>query len=399
MKTWIGLATSLLSTAAWGATLDWAKLETQARSMTLDRFHHLLSTVYSPDGGMIDYLQFDHSTVRVFSTRDHAEPPLATLAFSETPDAPAPWWTGGTPDEPLRGLRVALDPGHIGGAWSRMEERFFLVDRADWPVMEAALNLEVMDMLIPRLEELGAIVLPTKSTFDPVTPLRPEDFLEQAEREIGTYTRFPHLPERLRESARQDAIRKRAERLFYRTAEISARARYLNQELNPHLTLAIHFNATGYGDEKTLYEENGLVIFIHGNYLANEVASDEQKFFLLCKLLQNQHELELELAQHLVKGFVEHTGLDPAYRVRGGVMIPVGADDYIYARNLAANRQFSGPVLFLEPYFMNNRIIYQRIQAGMYDGEMKFDNQLMINIFQEYVNAVIDGLLHFTRSR
>ena len=30
---------------------------------------------------------------------------------------------------PLSGLKIALDPGHIGGEWAKMEERWFKVGR------------------------------------------------------------------------------------------------------------------------------------------------------------------------------------------------------------------------------------------------------------------------------
>jgi N-acetylmuramoyl-L-alanine amidase len=43
-------------------------------------------------------------------------------------------------DKPLNGLRVAIDPGHIGGPWAQMEERSTRY-HGSAPVQEGDLNL------------------------------------------------------------------------------------------------------------------------------------------------------------------------------------------------------------------------------------------------------------------
>jgi len=167
----------------------------------------------------------------------------------------------------------------------------------------------------------------------------------------------------------------------------------VNKEIKPDLTLCVHFNATGYGDEKTLYEKNGLAFFVHGNYLPGEVRLEEQKYELFRKLLERSHDQELALTKNIASAFIDATALPPAYRsAQTDTMRRMGTD-YVYARNLAANRKFHGPVIFLEPYFMNNRTVYARIQAGDYEGEKEVDGELFPSIFREYAGAVVDGLL------
>src|SRR2546425_291980 len=51
---------------------------------------------------------------------------------------------------PLAGLRIALDPGHLGGKWAKMEERWFKVDDSR-PVQEGDLALRVARLLASRL--------------------------------------------------------------------------------------------------------------------------------------------------------------------------------------------------------------------------------------------------------
>jgi len=370
---------------------DWQKLEPYQNTISAETFTRLVRELYAPDGALIPYLSYRENRVRVYSDESQTGEPLFELAFAQQ-DRPLTGKRG-----TVAGLRIALDPGHIGGAWSRMEERFFLVDREkDWPVQEAALNLYVARLIRDRLTAAGASVMMVKDDFEPLTPARPDQLLLQETNTPASNPRFGHLPELFSMSSRLDALRKKTEQQFYRTEEIAARARRINHEIKPDLTLCIHFNATGYGDEKKLYDENGLAFFIHGNYQAEELEDDTQKHFLLSKLLERSHETERGVAESIATRFASSTGLPPAYDLEpGGVMHPIGTNKYLYARNLAANRQFRGPVVFLEPYFMNNRIVYQRIQAGDYEGMRDIDGASFPSIFREYADAVAEGVVSY----
>jgi N-acetylmuramoyl-L-alanine amidase len=374
---------------------SWNKLDVHQKTITADTFNRLLNDVYAPDGGLIPYLRYDTASAALYSTAAQTGSPIFVLTFAGS-NAPLAEKKIGGKHGPLQGLRIALDPGHIGGAWSRMEERYFLVDRErDWPVQEGAINLYVARLLRDRLDEAGAEVIMVKDNLEPMTPLRPDELLRIAGQLPPPDPRFNHLPDLLVESSRRDAQRKAVEKQFYRRAEINARADKINREINPDLTLCIHFNATGWGDEKTLYEENGLVFFVHGNYQAGELVDDEQKYFLMSKLLERSHDQELGVTRSIADAYVAATELPPSYTVESGNMIPMGTNHYVYARNLAANRQFLGPVVFLEPYYMNNRTVYARIQAGDYDGEREIDGKKYPSIFREYADAVAAGLIAY----
>lgn len=381
------------------AQTNWSDLAAFHETVSADTFSRLLAEVYAPGGGMIPYLRYVEGGVAIYDDKAQSGDPLFTLRFAPE-DRPPPVKPVGRDGAPLHGLRVALDPGHIGGAWSRMEERFFLVDRErDWPVQEAALNLHVAHLLSNRLAAAGADVVLVKDDFEPMTDVRPDLLMTNDTPLPPADPRFAHLPAVFAESSRHDARRKALERQFYRNAEIAARAEKLNRELKPDLTLCIHFNATGYGDEKTLYDENGLTFFVHGNYQAGELANTTQKWFLVRKLLERSHETELGVTRAIATAFAAASGLPPSYRVGpGGVMHPMDDAQYVYARNLAANRQFLGPVIFLEPYFMNNRTVYARIQAGDFDGEQVIDGATYRSIFREYADAVAEGIIAYYTS-
>jgi hypothetical protein len=311
---------------------------------------------------------------------------LFTLYFSPSASSVIP--------HPAFFKRIALDPGHIGGEWARMEERFFEHGK-DRPVQEAVLNLTVARLLKTRLEAAGAQVFLTKNNFDPVTDKRPENFRAQAEQEIAALTRFDTFPPLERQAARADAIRKRAELLFYRSSEIAARASLLNEKIKPDLTICLHFNAVEWGDCQSLVDDNRLVVFVHGSYLASELKDDEQKLRLFSKLLERSHPAELMVAEAIATAMAGATKLPPVEYGPSSGSIRVGDNPYVFARDLAANRLVNGSVVYLEPYYMNNRVVYQRIQLGDYEGTRDVNGVPMKSIFREYADAVADGLKKF----
>src|SRR5690606_18145787 len=107
----------------------------------------------------------------------------------ELPPAPPP-------AGPLSGLRVAIDPGHIGGVWAEMEERSFRIDDRP-PLREGDLTLRTARILKPMLEDLGADVHLVRRSAAPVTTLRIEDLEEEARQALAAAGRDPS-PEAVR---------------------------------------------------------------------------------------------------------------------------------------------------------------------------------------------------------
>jgi N-acetylmuramoyl-L-alanine amidase len=342
----------ILGTAV--AHADWPALERFQGTMTRTEFAALLTNVYCPSGAITNYLTYGRNTVTLA--------PNFTLRFADAPPAPAP----------VKLRRITLDPGHIGGAWARMEERWFQRG-SDRPVQEAELNLNVARLLDRQLTAAGFAVSLTKTNFEPVTAQRPDDFRARAEQEI------PASPD---EAQRADAVRQRQEMLFYRSAEIEARARLVNEHHRPDLVVCLHFNAVAWDECQSLVDDNRLVVFVHGNYLPAEVADEAQRYRLFYKLLSRSHAVELPVAETLAEALAAATGLPAVEYAPGGPAARVGANRYVYARNLAASRLFDAPVVFLEPYYMNNRQVYERLQKDP-------------GIFREYADTVFNGLVRF----
>ena len=203
-----------------------------------------------------------------------------------------------------------------------------------------------------------------------------------------------------RPGAPETEIARFAARLSYRTAEIRARARIINRDgpFRPDLVLCLHFNAERWGapDDPRFSPRNHFHIILHGAYMAAEIAHDDERFELLHKLFQGVHLEEAAVAREVAKAFTEHTGL-PAYRYPlDAPAIRIGPA--LWARNLLANRLYRCPVLFLEPYVMNNREVFERVQTGDYEGLREVAGRMRKSLYREYADAAVAGLVNYYRS-
>ena len=179
-----------------------------------------------------------------------------------------------------------------------------------------------------------------------------------------------------------------SELLFYRTAEIQERARLVNDELKPDLVLCLHYNAEGWGDPKNpqLVPKNHMHVMVNGSYSAAELGLDDVRYSMLVKLLSRCYAEELPVAEHIADSMAAATGLPP-YQYITPNAIRVGNNPYVWARNLLANRLYECPVVYIEPYVMNSQEVWDRVQAGNYDGtaDDRWEGK------GEYLPGVLDG--------
>jgi hypothetical protein len=112
------------------------------------------------------------------------------------------------------------------------------------------------------------------------------------------------------------------------------------------------------------------------------------------KMSEGSSDIESEVAADIAAVFKQRTNLPPVeYGDSATTRMVIPDNYYVVARDLAANREYDGPVVCTEPYFMNNRVVYQRLLAGDYDGQQTFDGKKYGSIFREYADCVTQGLL------
>ncbi len=372
----------------------WGNLDKYQESITRDDFLDLLGSVYAPGGAWKPFITVGDRSAQIQTSLGR---PRYELRFAPAQGLikPAPrYWRAkaqlpARPDgKPLNGIKLALDPGHLGGAWAKMEERWFEIGDQR-PVTEGDLTLAVAKLLVPRLQDLGATVYLTRRKAGPVTSQRPDRLKKTAVASLADKE----------EAVTPDAIRDESERLFYRVSEIHRRADLVNERIRPDLALCLHFNAEAWGDEThpTLTDKNHLHLLVTGAFAGKELVYDDERFAMLQKLLSRAYREELAVSESIAASLAKATGL-PAYRYEANNAIKVGAGSFVWARNLLANRLYQCPVVYVEAYVMNSRAASARIEAGDYEGTRAVDGRMQPSIFREYADGVVAGLVAYYSS-
>jgi hypothetical protein len=397
-------------------TPNWSSLAAYQQTITRQEFTRLVNQVYSIDGAFWNYTDIDDKRVIIYSDTAKRNP-LFTLNFapSDAASAPLPYKyktqaTSTNPAQPLKGIRIALDPGHIGGDWAQLEARYFRLDD-DPPVLEAKLNFITCQRLAERLQADGAEIIWAKRDYEPVTHLRPDDLHREAiaalaGRPVSSSGFIPSflfgLPQahaqnrRPTQAAAESRVNNEADLLFYRVAEIRARGDVVNKQ-HPDLTICVHYNADDWGDpdHPTLTGHSRLVIFVNGAYEKSELAYDDYKYDMLRKLLDRtavQEERGCALVgQSMLDTFKYPSEIYPvAYSAKHVTDVPS-----VYARDLLANRIYHGPVIYCEGPYMNAPDAYYRIIAGDYLGMRTIKGQSVPSIYRDYAASVERGILKY----
>lgn len=393
-----------------GARPKWSVLEKYQETITRDEFTHLINDVYCSHGFADDLFKIDNDSARILTNR--AAQKYFTLRFAADSESrksvprlwhPAKSLPRGRIDKALSGLRIALDPGHLGGKWAKMEERWFRVGDSA-PVTEGDMTLRVARLLAPRLHALGAKVFFVRSRTEPVTTKRPDDFRELAKK-ILIKNGVPQPRADVldpKDAAKNQTIRWQSEILFYRYSEIRRRAVLVSTKLHPDMVLCLHFNAESWGepDNPTLIDNNHLHLLVNGSYLKDELEFDDERFEMIRRLLSRAYDEELPLSENVAGSLARETRLPPYQYPTTLTTTKVGATGYVYARNLLATRLYRCPVIYCEPYVMNSRDAFARIQAGDFEGARDINGAQRKSIFREYADSVLNGLVdYYSRAR
>lgn len=381
--------------SALGHAPQWELLDGYQHSVSRADFIDLMSSVYSVGDYWKDWFKFEEDHVWI-KTHGSDESKTYKLAFKseEVEVKPIKFWRTkleleARPESaPLFGIRIAIDPGHIGGDYAGIEQRRFILKDGVPPIQEGNMTLSVAELLMDQLESLGATVHLVRDKNRPINPLRPQDYYGYAESKLQSN----------KSVVTEQSVKREAEKLFYRNGEIRARASFVNQELKPDLVICLHFNADAEPEPEkpSLYEKEHFHMILNGAYTQGELAHDDERFQCVLKILQGNHAEEAKLAAAAAASFHAESGLVAyQYEPNSSRAVNVNGNPYLWGRNLMANRLYDCPVLYFEPYLMNGKDSYTRMQVGDYAGLGFVNGKLRPSIYREYVNAVTKGLVDY----
>jgi N-acetylmuramoyl-L-alanine amidase len=386
---------------------DWSKLRALDHLLTADEFLKAWETLYLGSKALPPPWTLRPTELEVATGLPVA--PTQKIAFRANGEAPKAdrYWR--RPEElpptseerpVLADLHIALDAGHIGGDYAAMEERLLIFDpsRLQEAVREGDSTLLTAKVLKAKLEAAGAEVSLVREHTQPLTPKRPVDFRTDAIRILNDLgiaepvDGYAGLPG----DQRAYTIQWQSEKLFYRFAEIRARADLVNQKLKPDFVVCLHLNAEGWGDaaQPQYSALNHFHILINGCYAPEELQTADVRFEALRRIFHRISEVELPLAETVAKAVADRTQLPPYIYTTPNAR-QAGTSSYVYVRNLLASRLYDCPVIYLEPYVMNHRDTYQRLLRGHYIGRTLANGRLQSSVIEDYASGVAQGIIRY----
>lgn len=400
---WLGNLVSLPLPAqmltTFGEQPDWKQLDRYQAEQSKTEFVGRLNTIFAPHGAASPTIGISGNGADIVTELGNPRKGRYRLLFAQenqNPPAPmpsaahSPHWRSAddiradaTPAQPLKGLRVAIDPGHIGGDWGFMERREWAFGGG--PVFrEGDFVLRVAEILAEDLRALGAQVSLVRDSATPVTDKRPQDFTALARERLSANGAEPS----------EAAINRESELLFYRTAEIRARAEKINNEIQPDIVLCLHVDAAAFPPDGSAELPHGstLHVLVNGAYSAAELQYDDQRLDMLNKMLSGADAEEIALGDAIARQLAADTGLPPM-SYSGSNAARVNDNPYLWARNLIANRIYRSPTVFIEAYTANREPFYSRYAMGEYEGTRDIDGQPRKNLWREYADSVRDALI------
>ena len=281
---------------------------------------------------------------------------------------------------PLRGLRVALDPGHMGGDFWDHETGKYVEDERGRKLSEGLLALQTALLLEQELRALGAEVSLTRRSLSAVTPtpyreldLRAWGLRELRESQLLDWfqdllTRAPIGADLFRTFERSPRVRNLFDasqrgKYFILREDLIARSTQMSA-FSPDISLVLHFDTSdppGNPHGLNRADHNGTKTYISGAFQPEEFASQESRELFTAHLLdRDARESSLRLSRAVVQAI--STRLQLGLETFGGrEATPV--EPGIFARNLGVSRRLTGhAVSYVECLFYNGPTEFERLQ-------------------------------------
>ncbi|MCP5505008.1 MAG: N-acetylmuramoyl-L-alanine amidase [Chlamydiales bacterium] len=247
---------------------------------------------------------------------------------------------------PLSQARIAIDPGHFGGEFARLEERYVEMEHEGKTLSfdEGSLAFLTALHLKKKLEEKGTTVLITRKGIG--EGVYPENFFDW----------LKNHPELWEKGVPLSTIFLR----HYNRLDLRARAELINA-FNPDLTLFIHYNAIDSelpdSTQTKETDRNFNLVFIPGAFCSGELATPEDRYHFLRLICTQDLENSHAIAQDLVSRFTTHLQVPPLKTTKrevcgfGNSLI---SSDGVFCRNLCLTRLVKGPLCYGETLIQNN---------------------------------------------
>ena len=247
------------------------------------------------------------------------------------------------PKKSLANCKVAIDPGHFGGDYSHLEQRFVKISFQKELITfnEGDLTFLTALYLKELLEKEGAEVFLTRTKK--AEGALSQNFFQFLQAHPGLWLTQKTLTQLFRS--------------IYNGVDLYARAEKINA-FKPDVTVIIHYNAHDSEGEKytSTTDKNFNMVFIPGSFGDGELKEKKARYEFLRLLVTSDFSLSKQFSKIVLKKFNERLQIPTVTSSDGARYLETASIEVegVYARNLALTRLVHGPLCYGESLVQNN---------------------------------------------
>lgn len=271
----------------------------------------------------------------------------------------------------LQGLRVALDPGHMGGdIWDERTGKY--VKKGNIKLSEALMALQTSLLIEKKLKSMGAEVLITHRELGPASKIPYEkldlkSFAKQELRYQSLQPWFQTLIANTEDSQlssqfnNSSAVKKIFSEImrsdYYMLREDLAAREDLIRQFKPDITVIIHFDSATSTPQTNV--SNQTMAYVTGNFPDTDFSTGHNRAKILSHLSQEKLWQEsVDLSQTLVSQISQ----DLQVKVATYGYLGIGVAPGVFARNLVLSRENNySPTAYLECLYYGNMAEFDRL--------------------------------------
>lgn len=315
-------------------------------------------------------------------------------------------YSAGDAEQPLKGLKIALDPGHTASNMeqARMEGKCVMVidkNKDTLELFESYLTFTVATILKDTLKKLGADVLITRTKLKNTAFNKTfEEWLEaDFEKTLDSLKNAEKISTETANSLRYETDSAVIFHKLFKYLDIQKRVDKIN-DFQPHLSFIIHFNVdeTNY----THKDRNGYfkpaktnynMVFVPGSFMKNELNSVENRIEFARLFLSEETKQSVILSKYLVENFQKklHVKIaDQNDKIAYLDRVCLKMEHGVYARNLGLTRMISGVVSYGESLCQDNEYEVRKLTSKNMNYKGEKIPRRVYEVAMAYLQTIFD---------
>lgn len=306
----------------------------------------------------------------------------------------------------LKGLKVAIDPGHIGGTYTMGEAESrcmtLQMDSAGQPdsirLVEGNLTFFTAQILKKKLEQQGAeVMLTRKDTGMSGMDMTYWQWKKRIKdpKYIDSLVGVNLLPEKEKRLLRRKLPDKELFKLVFGSIDMAERAKKINSFM-PDITVIIHYNVNETNIGWTHPTNRDYVMtFVGGCVVAKDLETVSARLNFLRLLISPDIDNSVKLSYKVVQRLSKDLSVpiankeDATYLSKNCISTP---SEGVFSRDLALTRLIRGPLVYGEPLYQDNSMECCLLSGKGPDFKGCSISQRIGQVAQAYYEGILDYL-------